>query len=142
MYRYTYNVPAESTTKVCFFIFNCQRLIRLRIANYGKIYGQYRGTVHSRSRLRVDAALYPTSAIRPSSSQTRRKRAASRGAAKAGQGAAITPPPTIAAHAGNSDVPATATCRRHLLCGNPSTWSKQSYGVCSNIKVDNVHNPT
>lgn len=80
------------------------------------------------------------------SSQTRRKRAASRGAAKAGQGAAITPPdrtaPTIAAHAGNSDVPATATCRRHLLCGNPSTWPKQSYGVCSNIKVDNVHNPT
>lgn len=23
---------------------------------------------------------------------------------------------------GNSDGPATATCRRHLLCGNPSTW--------------------
>lgn len=58
------------------------------------------------------------------------------------RGPPITPPPTIAAHAGNSDVPATATCRRHLLCGNPSTWPKQSYGVCSNIKVDNVHNPT
>lgn len=39
-------------------------------------------------------------------------------------------------------LPATATCRRHLLCGNPSTWPKQSNGVCSNIKVDNVHNPT
>lgn len=118
-----------------FFIFNYQRLIPAGIANRrGKCVPTLEAGLLV-PLLRVDAAPLFRQARYGSPSQTRRKRAASRGAAKA----AIT---GRRLRAGNSDVPATATCRRHLLCGNPSTWPEQSYGIRSNIKVDNVHNPT
>jgi len=154
-----FNVSAESITKECsswYLITSNWYDWELQITGkctdsveelYSRVYALTRNSLSDKREYARRHRKRGVNAQPPAARQGRGAGAGAGAAArgKGRSGAAITPPPTIAAHAGNSDAPrrsATATCRRHLLCGNPSTWPKQSYGVCSNIKVDNVHNPT
>lgn len=134
-----------------FLIFNQQRLIRLKIAGKrtdsieelrSRVYALMRNSLSDKREYARRHRKRGVNAQPPAARQERECGGGGRDAAKAGQGPRLRHRRRLPLTRGIPTLRATATCRRHLLCGNPSTWPKQSYGVCSNIKVDNVHNPT